>query len=92
MAITNNCAAERDIPRTRTTNLIYMITWQEKYRVYGQTAEHSESWTANTPNYENIVCTSNLVLHYVFVSNIRVQTNVSNQTTTRSISGTYRHE
>ena len=29
MAITNNCAVGRDMPRTRTTNLIYMITRQE---------------------------------------------------------------
>ena len=29
MAITNRCATGREMPRTRTTNLIYMITRQE---------------------------------------------------------------
>ena len=64
MAITNSCAAGREMPRTsKSINLIYMITRTEISRVYRQTARHSKSRQHNILPIRKC-CTSDLVLRY----------------------------
>ena len=83
MTITNSCATGVEMPRT-SNNQSYIYDNSHGDRVYRETAKHSKSQKANTSNYQKY-CTSDLVMHYVFVFDIRVQSKVSNQTTMISI-------
>ena len=88
MAITNSCVAGRDMSRTsKSINLMYDNSHGDIPKDRPQTAEHSKSRQHNTPNYQKYCMYFGLSIVLCIVSNIRMQTKVSNQTTTISISG-----